>query len=265
MLRSLIGKSVYDARRGLLGWSLGLLATVGTLVVMYPTVQTGDYGRMVQQSPEALLRAFGMERGLDVASGAGYLSGYLFGFMLPVLLLVYAIGAGATAIAGEEEHHTLDLLAAHPISRTRLLVEKFTAFVITAVLLGAVVAAGVLVAGPAVGLHVPVGGLLAAVASQVLLAVLFGTLALAVGAATGSRGLAVGVSAAAAAGAYLANALAPLADALHPLQRLSPLYWATGNNPLVHGPGAGLVVIVTVTGILLAVAAAWFTHRDLAG
>jgi beta-exotoxin I transport system permease protein len=263
MLHSLLGKTVYDARRGLLGWSVGLLATVGMLMLMYPTVQTGDYGQVVQQSPEALLRAFGMDRGVDVASATGYLGGYLFGFMLPVLLLVYAIGAGATALAGEEEHGTLDLLAAHPISRRRLAVEKFTGFLAVTLLLGTVVVAGVLAAAPAVGLHVPVAGLLAAVTSQVLLAVLFGALALAVGAATGSRGLAAGAGAAAAGGAYLVNALAPLSDTLQPMQGLSPLYWATGNNPIVNGFGPGLLVIAAATLALVAAAATLFARRDL--
>ena len=41
--------------------------------------------------------------------------------MLPLLLLVYAIGAGSRAIAGEEESGTLDLLLAHPLSRRRSL------------------------------------------------------------------------------------------------------------------------------------------------
>ena len=40
--------------------------------------------------------------------------------MVPLLLLIAAIGAGAGAIAGEEERGTLDLLLSLPVSRRRL-------------------------------------------------------------------------------------------------------------------------------------------------
>ena len=65
-------------------------------------------------------------------------------------------------------------------------------------------------------------------------------------------------------GAYLANAFAPLADALHPLQRLSPCTGPPATTPLVHGTGTGLLILLAVTGILVALAAFRFTHRDLA-
>ena len=264
MLHSLFAKTLYDARRGLVGWALGLLATVAMIVAMYPTVRTGSYRRSVQEAPEALLRAFGMDRGIDIVSGAGYLDGYLFGFMLPMLLLVFAIGAGASAVAGEEERGTLDLLVANPISRTRVLADKFAALTVMAVLLGLVVLVGVLAGGPLVGLRVGVAGLVAAVASHTLLAVLFGGLTLAVGAATGSRGLATGVGAAAVVAAYLVHSLAPLTEALKPLQRLSPIWWATGNDPLQHGLGVGLLLLVAVLGAVLAVGGRLFSRRDLA-
>ena len=263
MLRSLFTKTLYDARRALVGWAVGLLATVAMIMAMYPTVRAGSYQRSVQEAPEALLRAFGMDRGTDIVSGAGYLGGYLFGFMLPMLLLVFAIGVGASAVAGEEDRGTLELLVANPISRTRVLAEKFAALTVMAVLLGLVVLGGVLAGGPLVGLRVGVAGLVAAVASQTLLAVLFGGMAMAVGAATGSRGLAVGVGAAAAVAAYLVDSLAPLADALAWLQRLSPIWWATGNDPLQHGLGVGLLLLLAGLLTLLAVGGRLFTQRDL--
>jgi ABC-2 type transport system permease protein len=264
MLHSLFTKTLYDARRALVGWALGLLGTVAMIVAMYPTVRTGSYQRSVQEAPEALLRAFGMNRSIDIVSGAGYLGGYLFGFMLPMLLLVFAVAAGAGAVAGEEDRGTLELLVANPISRSRVLAAKFAALAVMAVLLGLVVLAGVLAGGPLVGLEVGVAGLAAAVASQTLLAVLFGGLAMAVGAATGSRGLAIGVGAGAAMAAYLVHSLAPLAEALEPLRQLSPIWWATGNDPLQHGLGVGLLVLLAVLLAVLTVGGRLFTRRDLA-
>ena len=67
-----------------------------------------------QRLSEALKAFIAFGGDLDYVSGAGYLGSELFAFMVPLLLLIAAIGAGARAIAGEEERGTLDLLLANP-------------------------------------------------------------------------------------------------------------------------------------------------------
>ena len=59
--------------------------------------------------------------------GAGVFE--LFSLMAPLLLIVFSIGAGASAIAGEEDRHTLELLLANPVSRCRIVLEKLAALV----------------------------------------------------------------------------------------------------------------------------------------
>jgi ABC-2 type transport system permease protein len=39
----------------------------------------------------------------------------------PLLLIIYSVAAGASAIAGEEDRRTLDLLLASPVSHTRVI------------------------------------------------------------------------------------------------------------------------------------------------
>ena len=91
------------------------------MVAVYPTVR--DNPRPEQDGERLPRGAEGFHRfggDLDYVSGAGYLGSELFSFMVPLLLLVAAIGAGARAIAGEEERGTLDLLLANPLSRALL-------------------------------------------------------------------------------------------------------------------------------------------------
>ena len=54
---------------------------------------------------------------LDLASPAGYLNSQIYALLAPLLLLIFSIGGGAGAVAGEEERGTLDLLLAHPVRR----------------------------------------------------------------------------------------------------------------------------------------------------
>jgi ABC-2 type transport system permease protein len=44
--------------------------------------------------------------------------------MLPGMFLVYGVGRGARAIAGEEEHGTLELLLVTPVSGASIIAQK---------------------------------------------------------------------------------------------------------------------------------------------
>jgi ABC-2 type transport system permease protein len=260
---SIAGRAVLDARRGLVFWTVGIVALVVLTVSIYPSISGNeDFEQALESYPEALKAFVGGE--LDLTTGPGYLRGELFSFMVPLLLLIYGIGAGARAIAGEEEAGTLDLLLSHPLTRQRVLLEKLGAAAVLLGALGAVVFVSVWLSSLAFGLEVPAGNVAAAVLGAVLLALFFSALALLVGAATGSRSLAVALPSAVAVAAYLLDGLANLVDALEPLRAATPWDWYAGGNPLREGldvTGAGLLL----AGTALAVAAALplFARRDL--
>jgi ABC-2 type transport system permease protein len=103
------------------------------------------------------------------------------------------------------------------------------------------------------------GGLL----GVALLGLLYGWLALALGAAWPSKVLALGVPAAYAALAYLVGGLHDLAGWLDPLRFLSP-FWLVGQAPLQNGIDVwGALAVAAASGLVLA-AGAWLVgRRDL--
>jgi len=264
MLHNVFAKTLRDQRRAVVWWALGLVALTLVTILYYPTIrETPELGQMLAEMPEALRLLVGGEA--DLLSPAGYLNSQLFGLMVPLLFLIYAIGLGAKAIAGEEEQGTLDLLLAQPVGRRRMVVDKFVALAGLLVLLGLVLWVALWLGAQLVDLPVPGGRIAAATLSTALMALLFGALALALGGATGRRGLALGIAAAVAAGAYVLNGLAPLVDPLVPLRRLSPFYYAVGADPLRHGldPVHVAVLLVATLTLLLAALAA-LDRRDIA-
>ena len=153
MLRNVFLKSLRDLGRAFFWWSLGLVGLVALMVSVYPSVRDNEaLNKLVNDYPAALkgFVAFGGE--IDYVSAAGYLGSELFSLMVPLLLLVAAIGAGARAIAGEEERGTLDLLLAHPMSRRRVALEKLAALIAEIVGLGIVLFAALEVGSRAVAL-----------------------------------------------------------------------------------------------------------------
>ncbi len=128
MLRNAFLKTLRDARRAIAWWSLGLVAMTALMVAVYPSVRDNpELNKMVDDYPDAFKAFFGLGENVDYTSAVGYLNSELFSFMVPLLLLIAAIGAGARATAGEEERGTLDLLLANPISRRRLVLDKLAA------------------------------------------------------------------------------------------------------------------------------------------
>jgi ABC-2 type transport system permease protein len=162
------------------------------------------------------------------------------------------------------EHATLDLLLANPISRRRVALEKAGAMFLTLSLLSLVTFAALAVATAAAGMDVTLGHLAAAAFAVELLALLYGALALMVGAASGRSGLALAVAGAAAVAAYLANVLGSLVPALAPLRQASPLYQYAAVDPLRHGLTFEHAAPLAITAALLVAAAVVaFTRRGL--
>lgn len=266
MLHNVFSRTLLDVRRALAWWSLGLIGLAAMMIAVYPTVRDNpDLNKLVEDYPEALKAFIAFGGDVDYVSGAGYLGSELFSFMVPLLLLVAAIGAGARAIAGEEENGTLDLLLANPLSRRRLVLDKLEALAVEIVLLAAVLWLSLLVGVEVVGMDVSAAHLAAATTSAALLAVAFGAISLMVGAATGRRGIAIGVAATGAVAAYLVNSLATLVDFLEPIRGASPFYHYVASDPLRHGLAldhTGFLAALTLLAAALATLA--FARHDLA-
>jgi ABC-2 type transport system permease protein len=98
----------------------------------------------------------------------------------------------------------------------------------------------------------------------VLLGIVHGSLALALGGHTGRTGLAIGVSAAAGIAGYFLHTLAPLIDWLEPFRILSPFYYYIGHSPMLRGLNPEYAVVLALMSLaLVGIAAVAFQRRDV--
>jgi ABC-2 type transport system permease protein len=262
-LRNVFTKTIHDRRQGLIWWSVGIgVLTLATLSV-WPSVRD-EYQKLVQNYPEPLLAVFGIEKS-GLGTGAGYLQAELFSLMLPLMLVAYMIASCSAATAGEREAGTLEFLLAQPVSRRRVLLEKFLGLSTSLAIISAAFVVVLVASTRLFDLGVAIPNVLAATASAYVLALLFGAVALLAGCVTGHRALAAGVASASAIAAYLLSTLAALVAALKTFRPLSPFWWYSGNDPLRHGLEPlhiGLLVFATL--VCVAVAVVMFERRDLA-
>lgn len=264
MPTELVRTGIRDHRRGLVAWCLGVVAYIALIAAIFPSIEgSPDFSALIESYPEVLRSLFGLSEGTDIASGPGFLDVELFSFMLPLLVLVQAIGAGASAFAGEEDAGRLELVLSYPIRRRDAVLAKGAAVAAQVLALALSAAAAMLVLDPLLGLDLEARNVGAAVAGLAAIGLLHGWLALGLGAAVPSRALAIGVPAGLAAASYLVNGLHAVAAWLDPFRVLSP-FWLIGSAPLQNGIDwvGALAVVLVASGALLA-GAALVERRDL--
>jgi ABC-2 type transport system permease protein len=262
-LHSVFERTFHEHRRSVLVWSAGLFVLAVVMAALYPTIRDNPQLATLHETyPKALRSLFGIS---DLTTGIGFMRDQVFSLVAPLLLIVLAVLWGSDLIAGEEDRRTIDILLANPISRGRVLAEKWAALAVGVAVTGAALAAGLAVAIPVVDLDIRVAGVAAAVVSVVVLGLLFGIIALAVGAATGRRGTARGAAAVLAVAAYLVSSLSDLVGWIKTIRPLSPWYHALGVDPLANGfGGAHLLVPLGLTALVMILAVFAFDRRDLA-
>lgn len=267
MTMTIMRRLLADRRRGALWWGVGMATGVASIVGLWPSVRdNGDLDDVVKGLPSGVRALIGNEAGISISSAPGYLQARLFSTILPILLLVYAIGLGARIIGGAEEDGTLQLVVVAPVSRRRVAFERFAAAKVLLLWLVVVGVLTTLTLGATVGLfdRVSVGRVLIDFLAVTELALLFLSITFAAGAVTGRRGAALTTGSALAVGTYIVHGIAAAAPAVRGVRVISPWWWFLDRNLLVHDPtflAIGLPIILATIVFVGGVGA--FERRDL--
>jgi ABC-2 type transport system permease protein len=263
LLRNVFTKTLRDLRWPTFWVALGMGGMTAYFAILFPTYSKilDIQSLMAKMGPVA--KIFGASG--DVNTLTGFLHIELFSMILPALLVVLMAGMGSGFTAGEESKGTIDVLLSYPISRRRLVLEKALAvFIAGVVAVAATWLSGV--AGAALSSSpLAADNLAAACLMLLLLSLVYGSLALAISAATGNRGAAIGVAVGLLVVTYLIDGLATIVDGLNTIRWVSPFKYYMGNDPLRNGVNLGdAAVLAGLTVVFLAVSLVAFDRRDLA-
>lgn len=260
---AIIGKTLRDRWRSTLAWALGLLSIISLQLYIYPTVANSSDAmtQYIDAFPEALKTIFRIE---DYASGAGFLGTELFSLMIPLIFISLAAGRGSSAIAGEVESGTADILFSLPISRRRILVSKLIAMVLEVFALTVLAVASIAIGASLVDLEISTLALITATSASGLMALVFGAIALFAGSFTGKRSVATGLAITFAIAALLFYSLAPIVDTFDYLTPFNPMDWAINGNPLSNGISLlSFIKLTAVFATFSALAITFFKKRDI--
>ncbi len=235
-------------------WLVGLAALAAVYVPLYQRYEAEGLFTTAPV-PDGLSNTLGLER---LGTPTGFLGATIFGPLGLLLLVAAGITLAAGAIAGEEERGVLDLTVSRGVSRFWVYVGRALACLLAVIGLGVWFTAMVAVAVQVIRLPIPTSRLVAAGVALTMLALLFATIAYAVGAATGRGGLARVVASTIAVGTFVMEALGTRGVAA------SPFHWLLAEPPLDGGLRLAPVALTLLVCVLVSVGGlVGFLARDL--
>ncbi|OLZ39998.1 ABC transporter permease [Natrinema saccharevitans] len=255
----------YDGRRrlrGSLSLSIGLSVLAAMVVWVYPSFEAEiDLEGLLAAYPEPILQVMGVQ---TMTSLAGFLSFELYTFGWIIMLGLYLAYSTAGTIADDVDRGRMDVLLAMPISRGRLVAERFGAMAVPIVGANLLPPLVVYVGAHLIDHPIPAVDVLAvhllsipylfACAGIGLLASVI------VDRATTAQRVALGVTFA----LFLSESLLSGTDA-EVVGAIAPMRYYDPNAILLEGNydllGAGILVAMTVA--LLVGSQVWFRRRDV--
>jgi ABC-2 type transport system permease protein len=240
--------------------AVGMASVIVMVGALFPAVG-GSIGTL--DLPDSVVQLLG---GADYGTMSGWMRSEIGAVYGPLVIAAIAVASASGSTAGEEEGGILGLVLAHPIARSRLILEKAAAMLVGVLVVAfgtfAGLLAGVAVGGGGIGL----GHIAALCVHLLFFGAFMGALALAIAAVTGHRPVATGLAAAIGVLGFLVNGFAPFVGGLDWLKYLSPFYYYAGHDPLGGGVDPGDIAILGLSSlVLVAVAAFGFRRRDLGG
>lgn len=262
MFRSVFLKTLYDKRWFIFGWSVGVMAMLGFTAVFFPTFRDSGFEEIMNTIPPALKNMMGEMS--EYGNFPGYVASAVYGLRAQMLFIPLAIILGYSLGISDEANGRLYQLLAQPISRRRILLEKYVAglvvlFVIIAMCALAVGAVAVFVNEP-----VPVELLAKISAMTMLFSTAIYSLTYALGKAFGRKSIALFVPLAWVMFSVLSDAFSSQVDWLKNADYASFMrYYHT--SELLRDPidMVNVVVLVGVSLFFLLVAMVGFPARDL--
>jgi ABC-2 type transport system permease protein len=203
---------------------------------------------------------------VSLATPAGWMNAEVMSLVAPGFLIATAIISGGASTAGEEQARTMGLVLSTSASRTTFLAAKTAAMVAHVLMVSVAMFIG-LVVGNLIGhMGVGVGLLLAATAQAALVGLVFGAIALTIGAAGADRRRTMTISGAIAGLSFVLALILPMNESLAWLAKLNFWYPYIANPALVHGIDGGFTAVLAACAVVIsAVGFVIFPRRDLRG
>lgn len=256
----------YEGRQKVRG---SMLLTIGFVLIsalyigLFPSIeQSGvDFEAYMETLPEGFQSAFGAG---SLNTMEGFLAIELYQFIWVLLFGIYAAYSAGGLIAGDVEDGRLDLLLATPVSRARVVLEKFASLFVPVLVPNLLLPFAIVVGVQLVGESLPVADLFAVHVLSIPYLLACAGVGLVLSVVTDRSNVAQRGAIVAVFMLFLVDAIAESAD-YEWLGAISPTRYYDPGEILVDGTYdlAGALILLAVTAGLVLFSVAYFQRRDV--
>jgi ABC-2 type transport system permease protein len=249
-------------------WTFGSVLTSVGILLLFPPIrdQANQFNQVLNQLPAGLRQLkTGGASSINVADPVSFLNSQLFYITLPIIWIILAVTRVNGLVGRDEENHTLELLLARPIGRSRVLFAKALDLFAEFIIVGGVTLLAITLLAPLFDLHIGSAPLALATAYTAAFSLSFGLIAFALQAASGlTRRAASAVAVFIGFGGYLITSLGGLTDWLEVPAKFAPYHYFAPDKILLGQPVNGLDIYLAGIVIVTGAVAYWgFRHRDI--
>ncbi|RBI62464.1 ABC transporter permease [halophilic archaeon] len=255
----------YETRRrirGAVALAVGLSLLAAMVIWVYPSFADSiDLDRLLQSYPEPIVKAMGIR---TMSTLAGFLAVELYNFAWVILLGLYFAYSAASLVADDVERERMDVLLSLPVSRSRIVAEKFLSLLAPILVLNVVTAAVVYVGSLLVDDALTVADLVAVHALSIPYLLACAGIGLVASVAFDREAIAQRVALAVVFALFLVESVLTDTD-YEVLGAVAPMRYYDPTAVLVDGQYdlLGAAVLLAATVALVVVSQQWFRRKDL--
>lgn len=246
--------------RAILGWGVGLILFGAVYISIFP----GIFEQLQSLKDLSVYKLVGMRLG----SVEGYMASVVLVY-IPILLCIYCIIASTSALAGEEDNGTLELIVTMPLSRWQILTAKAIALSVVVLFIMIIASIGNALILAIIKINNPINvtpfALFSALMSSVPLALGLIMTGFFLGAILPNRRLSATVMTVFFIASFFMENIAGMVKSLEPIKYLSLFnYYNTTETMFIDGTRlSDILILLGVAAVFFILAVICFQRRNI--
>jgi ABC-2 type transport system permease protein len=236
--------------RGALGVGIGLGVLSAITLLFLPDMDAlKRYQELFSTMPSGVLQAFGIDT-TQALTPDTFVGQFLFA-RLVLFVGAWAVIAGLNISTNEEDDGIMDVVLALPVARWRIIIERFVAFVLLALLIVVLMFVGIFVGSRFTGIEYNLGGLFLASLVLVLPIVVMIALTAFLGAWLRRKSMVIAIAAIVIVTSYFVDSLgSAITDGFMANVRYTSFFAYADLNAVVMANGVNLLDMVVLLGLI---------------